>query len=87
MEILPVSDLVPGTRRHSWSAWLGPRWVHEQGVTLGQGGLVGRGSWWTMAVRSVRLGCPLSLETSFRVPGDSGTLTRCWQHFSAQLGK
>lgn len=47
MEILPVFDLVPGTQRHCRSAWPGPRWVHEQGVTLGQGGLVGRGSWWT----------------------------------------
>ena len=31
--------------------------------------------------------CPLSLETSFRVPGDTGMLTRCWQDFSALLGK
>ena len=28
--------------------------------------------------------CPLSLETSFRVLGDTGMLTRCWQDFCAR---
>lgn len=78
-------DLVPGAQSPSLPAWPGPRWVKEQRVTLGEGGLGGeRGlvdGW-----QRVRMGCSRSLETSFKVLGDPRLLNRCWRHFSARLG-
>ena len=67
MEILPVFDLVPGTQSHSWSAWPGPRWVHEQRVTVGEGGLVGGGSWWTEGCAEGETG--LSSEPANKLQG------------------